>query len=203
MGRHIAPSTGFGTATVTPNSGYLPGQFLIAMPHMQDVRFQRSVIYLCAHTADGAMGLIINKALDSLTVPELMEHLKIPVEVELKPTKIHFGGPVETSRGFVLHSCDYVEQATLVVGNELALTATIDVLKAIGRNAGPRQSLMTLGYAEWGAGQLDAELQANVWLHCPADDSIIFDLYNDSKWERALGQLGVSVSMLSSEAGHA
>jgi putative transcriptional regulator len=188
---------------IKPATGYLPGQFLIAMPHMPDVRFQRSVIYLCAHTAEGAMGLIVNKALDSLTVPELMEHLKVPMEVELKPTKIHFGGPVETSRGFVLHSCDYVEQATLVVGNELALTATIDVLKAIGRNAGPRQTLMTLGYAEWGAGQLDAELQANVWLHAPADDSIIFDLSNDSKWERALERIGVNVSMLSSEAGHA
>lgn len=172
------------------------------MPHLPDARFQRSVVYLCAHTEEGAMGLIINKVLDSLTLPELIAQLDIPPD-ETKPEKVHFGGPVETSRGFVLHSCDYIESSTVVVGHGLALTATVEILRAIARGTGPQQWMVALGYADWGPGQLDAELQANAWLHGSASEDIVFDPQNDSKWERAIQEIGVDISMLSSESGHA
>jgi putative transcriptional regulator len=149
------------------------------------------------------MGLVINKVLDSLTVPELMAHLDVPTEQPLKPEKVHFGGPVETTRGFVLHSNDYVDDGTQLVGDGLALTATLDILRAIGRGEGPRQILLALGYAGWGPGQLDAEIQANSWLHAPADNSIVFEIDNDAKWERAVSRIGIDARMLSSEAGHA
>ncbi len=149
------------------------------------------------------MALVINKVLDSLTVPELMEHLSVPAEQAIKPNRVHFGGPVETARGFVLHSCDYREENTLIVGHGVALTATLDILKAIGRGGGPQQTLLALGYAGWGPGQLDAEIQANSWLNAPADESIVFDGDDDTKWERAIARLGVDASMLSIEAGHA
>ena len=194
------------SSTPTPaafGSGSLIGQLLIAMPQMADARFQRSVIYLCAHNENGAMGLVINKVLDSLTVPDLMSHLNITVEGALKPDRVHFGGPVETTRGFVLHSCDYVESGTLIVGHGLALTATLEVLRAIGRGEGPRQALVALGYANWGAGQLEAELQANAWLTANADESIVFDVFHESKWERAIRQLGIDARMLSTDIGHA
>jgi putative transcriptional regulator len=183
-------------------TGYLSGQFLIAMPHLPDTRFQRTVIYLCAHSEEGAMGLIVNKVLDSLTLPELVAQLDIPTEGS-KPEKVHFGGPVDTSRGFVLHSCDYIETGTVVVGHGLALTATIEILRAITRGDGPQQWLVALGYANWGPGQLDAELQANAWLSGPPDETLLFDPADEAKWERAIKLIGIDLSMLSSEAGHA
>jgi putative transcriptional regulator len=186
-----------------PDPRYMTGRLLIAMPGMRDIRFQRSVVYICAHSAEGAMGLVVNKTLDSLTLPELMAHLKIPAEIALKPGKVHFGGPVETARGFVLHSADYVEDATMVVGDSFALTATLDVLRAIGRGQGPRQSLLALGYASWSPGQLDSEIQANVWLQGSADETLVFDTDDDGKWYRAIAGLGIDARMLSTEAGHA
>jgi putative transcriptional regulator len=186
-----------------PLPGYLTGQLLIAMPQMRDSRFHRSVLYICAHSEDGAMGLVINKVLDSLTLPELMAHLEVPTEAPLTPEKIHFGGPVETARGFVLHSDDYVDDGTQIIGRGLALTATLDILRAIGRGEGPRRTLLALGYAGWGPGQLDAEIQANSWLSVPADDAIVFDQQINTKWERAIGRLGIDAGMLSGEAGHA
>jgi putative transcriptional regulator len=181
----------------------MTGRLLIAMPGMRDIRFQKSVVYVCAHTAEGAMGLVVNKTLDSLTLPELMSHLKIPAAIEAPGGKVHFGGPVETARGFVLHSSDYVEDSTMVIGDEFALTATLDVLRAIGRGQGPRQSLMALGYASWSPGQLDSEIQANVWLQGAADEALVFEVEDDSKWERAIAHLGIDARMLSIEAGHA
>lgn len=186
-------------------SGYLSGQLLIAMPQMTDSRFHKSVIYLCAHSEDGAMGLVVNKVLDNLTVPELMAHLEVdvPAKIRLTTDKIHFGGPMETARGFVLHSPDYADDGTRMIGHGLALTATIDILRAIGRGEGPRNTLLALGYASWSPGQLDAEIQANSWLNAPADEAIVFGLENDTKWQRAIGRLGIDAGMLSSEAGHA
>lgn len=181
----------------------LAGQLLVAMPQMQDHRFQRSVIYLCAHNEDGAMGLVINKLLGSLTLAELLTQLNIPAERLAGSPRIHFGGPVESGRGFVLHSADYTEENSLVVGNELALTATLDILRAMGRGEGPRRSLLALGYAGWGPGQLDGELQQNGWLHVPADEEIVFDQALEKKWQRALAKLGVDLTMLSVDSGHA
>jgi putative transcriptional regulator len=182
----------------------LTGQLLVAMPQMMDPRFARSVVYLCAHSEDeGAMGIVINKRLASLTMDELLTHLNLGPSAGGGAHPVHFGGPVEPGRGFVLHTADYREEATLVVGDEFAVTATLDILKAIGKGAGPRRSLLALGYAGWAPGQLDAEMQANGWLSVPADYDLVFDSDFDAKWRRALAKLGVDLSMLSTDAGHA
>ena len=182
----------------------LTGQLLVAMPQMQDPRFARSVVYMCAHSEDaGAMGLVINKTIDALTLDELYAHLKIEPVRANRPLPVHFGGPVDPGRGFVLHSPDYHEEGTLGIGDEFAMTATLDILRAIGNGEGPRQRLLALGYAGWAPGQLDAEIQANGWLSVPADADLVFDDAQESKWQRALKKLGIDLSMLSSEAGHA
>ena len=182
---------------------FLSGQLLIAMPGMQDERFAKTVIYMCAHTPEGAMGLVLNQALDSLTFPDLLEQLGIEEEIGTTDVRVHVGGPVEAGRGFVLHSTDYSQEATLPVDEGIALTATVDILKAIARGRGPRKSLLALGYAGWGPGQLDDEIKANGWLQAPADPELVFDLNLDNKWERAIGKLGIDPRMLSDEAGHA
>jgi len=187
----------------TKPSEYLTGQLLIAMPGMMDPRFQRTVIYMCAHNADGAMGLVINKLFGSITFNDLLEQLGLEDARPAANMPVHYGGPVESGRGFVLHSTDYVREGTLVVDDEVALTATIDILRAIGENRGPKRSVLLLGYAGWGPGQLDAEIQANGWLNVPCDEDLLFDPDLEAKWERAIGKLGASISMLSGEAGHA
>ena len=184
-------------------SGYFEGQMLVAMPQMSDPRFARSVIYLCAHNAEGAMGLVVNKPINSITFPDLLSQLEIE---ECSPTKdisIHFGGPVESGRGFVLHSDDYMQEATLVVDQGIALTATVDVLKAIALGKGPHRSLLALGYAGWAPGQLDAEIHANGWLNVDADDDLIFGSDSSGKWEKAMKKLGIDLTMLSGTAGRA
>jgi putative transcriptional regulator len=182
----------------------LTGQLLVAMPQMQDPRFARSVVYLCAYSEEaGAMGLVVNKTLDTLTIDELYVHLNIEPTRRNQPVPVHFGGPVDPGRGFVLHSPDYHEEGTLDIGDHFAMTATLDILRAISKGEGPRQSLLALGYAGWAPGQLDAEIQANGWLSVAADTGLVFDETQDSKWQRALAKLGVSPSMLSTDAGHA
>jgi putative transcriptional regulator len=182
----------------------LAGELLVAMPQMQDPRFARSVIYLCAHSEDaGAMGLVINKTLTSLTFDELCAQLKLTPSRLHQSRPVHFGGPVEPGRGFVLHTADYEEDATLKVGSDFAVTATLDILRAIGTGGGPARSILALGYAGWAPGQLDAEIQANGWLSVPADAGLVFDADLDGKWRRALAKLGVDLTMLSTEAGHA
>lgn len=180
----------------------MTGQLLVAMPQMRDARFTRTVIYLCAHTDDGAMGLIVNRLVGALTFPDLLSQLGIESAGD-SSIRIRSGGPVETGRGFVLHSTDYVDDATLQVGGEIGLTATLDILKDIAEGHGPRRSLLALGYAGWGPGQLDAEMQANAWLNVPADEDLVFDDNLNDKWERSIGKLGVSLSTLSGETGHA
>ncbi len=182
----------------------LAGQLLVAMPQMGDPRFARSVIYLCTHTSDaGAMGLVINKVLGSLTLAELFVQLQIRSGRFAKERPVHFGGPVEPGRGFVLHTADYHEDATLPVTDNIAITATLDIMHAIGTGRGPRHCLFALGYAGWAPGQLDAEIQANGWLSVAADEDIVFDADHDGKWQRALAKLGIALSSLSSDAGHA
>ncbi|OHC77156.1 MAG: hypothetical protein A3B62_00915, partial [Rhodospirillales bacterium RIFCSPLOWO2_01_FULL_65_14] len=178
---------------------YLAGQLLVAMPGMRDPRFQKTVIYMCAHNADGAMGLVVNRALDSLSFPDLLEQLGIDSSGIGKQIKVHFGGPVESGRGFVLHSPDYVQDATMVVDGDVALTATIDILKAIAGGTGPKQSLLALGYSGWGPGQLDTEIRSNGWLHVAADSNLVFDPRLDDKWERAMSKIGIDHRMLSDE----
>lgn len=181
----------------------LVGQLLIAMPGMRDPRFARTIVYVCAHSPEGAMGLVLNRPLESLTFPELLEQLGIVSTVERPAIDVHFGGPVETGRGFVLHSPDYRQDGTMQVDQDVSLTATVDILRAIASGSGPRQCLLALGYAGWGPGQLDDEILANGWLHVEADENLVFDRELNSKWDRAIGKLGIDPRMLSDTAGHA
>jgi putative transcriptional regulator len=187
---------------VPADGSYLAGQLLIAMPTLVAPPFARTVIYLCAHNDQGAMGLVVNKPLSSIDFPTLLDQLGIPHGDLLGSTRVQFGGPVESGRGFVLHSTDYRAEKTVVVG-EVAVTSTLEVLQAIAGGTGPSRHLLALGYAGWSAGQLDAEIQANGWLTVPCDSDILFSEDLSVKWERAIAKLGVDPTMLSGEAGHA
>lgn len=181
---------------------WLNGQLLVAMPGMPDPRFGRTVLYICAHSEEGAMGLIINRAFGEVRFMDLMNQLGI--QGTITPDRpVHFGGPVESSRGFVLHSADFKADQTLLVDSDVALTATKDVLQALADGGGPDHAIFALGYASWGAGQLDSEIQSNDWLIAPPDRDLIFDSDLDTKWQRAIHQLGFDPAMLSEAAGHA
>ncbi len=192
-------------------SGFLDGQLLIAMPGMEDERFARSVIYLCAHSSDGAMGIMINQPSERLTFAGLLVQLDIiekGQEIRLpqmaRRMTVHRGGPLQTERGFVLHSSDYfIENSTLPIDDKVCLTATLEILKAIASGAGPRSAILALGYAAWGPGQLEGELKANGWLHAPASPDLVFDAELDHKYERAMGLIGIDPVALSPVAGHA
>jgi putative transcriptional regulator len=191
--------------------GYLDGQLIVAMPGMLDDRFSRAVIYLCAHSPDGAMGIVVNQPAANIKFPELLVQLDIiPEEQSIRlPTSaeqisVLRGGPVETGRGFVLHSADFfIENSTLPIDEGISLTATLDILKAIATGGGPESAVLALGYAGWAPGQLETEIQANGWLNCPADSELIFDTPSDAKYERCLRKIGIEPSMLSSDSGHA
>jgi putative transcriptional regulator len=191
--------------------GYLDGQLLVAMPGMGDERFSRTVIYVCAHSPEGAMGIVVNKPAADLNMPDLLVQLDIIPETDLiqLPRKVGriqvlMGGPVETSRGFVLHSPDYyIDQSTLPIDEGICLTATVDILRAIAKGEGPQSAVLALGYAGWSPGQLESEMQANGWLNCPADPELIFNLALDLKYDTALRRIGVDPAMLSMDAGHA
>jgi len=190
---------------------YLDGQLLIAMPSMGGPRFSRSVIYVCAHSSEGAMGIIINQRAPNISFAELLEQLKIvPTEDRISlpsamnAMDVHLGGPVETGRGFVLHSADYFKaDSTLPINDSVCLTATIDILRDIAKGSGPTQALLALGYAGWAPGQLEDEIQSNGWLNCPANPELVFDPAVDRKYNRALDSLGVDPSHLVSDSGHA
>lgn len=186
-----------------PTETSLVGQLLIAMPGMSDPRFARTVIYMCAHSAEGAMGLVVNRALEQISLAELLQQLEIDATAVDDKIAVNFGGPVETGRGFVLHSPDYMREGTLVVTAGVSLTATVDILKAIASGSGPRRHLLALGYAGWGPGQLDSEILANGWLHVDADEELVFGAELDRKWDRAMAKLGINPMLLSDAAGHA
>ncbi len=182
----------------------LSGKLLIAMPGMGDPRFEHSVVFLCAHSDDGAMGLIVNKPASDLSFDDLQEQLGIKRSDRSQQIRVHFGGPVEHARGFVLHSADYGgEGATLHVDNRFGMTATVDILQAIAAGEGPSSSLLALGYAGWGPGQLEEEILRNGWLTCDAAPDLVFSDRNDSKWSDALKTIGVDPISLSSTAGRA
>lgn len=185
------------------DDSYLVGQLLVAMPGMQDTRFAKTVIYMCAHNAEGAMGLVVNRSLDALSFPDLLEQLDINTSTMVDDVEVHFGGPVETGRGFVLHSQDYLQEGTMVVADGVALTATVEILRAIASGKGPHRHLLALGYAGWGPGQLDSEIKANGWLNVGADEGLVFDTDLNSKWDRAMAKIGIDPSMLSESVGHA
>ncbi|MEN3290299.1 MAG: putative transcriptional regulator [Bradyrhizobium sp.] len=193
------------------SEGYLDGQLLVAMPVMGDPRFERSVIYLCAHSAEGAMGIMVNRPAGSIDFPQLLMQLniinqsdQITLSGNAETMKVLSGGPVDTGRGFVLHSSDYfIANATLKINDGVCLTTTVDILKAIAKGKGPKHAILALGYAGWRPGQLETEIQDNGWLHCDADAELIFGDDVDDKYDRALRKIGIDPGMLSNEAGHA
>jgi putative transcriptional regulator len=199
------------TSSEKPGRGYLDGQMLIAMPSMRDERFTRSVIYVCAHSSEGAMGIVVNQPAANINFPDLLVQLEVIPASDLiqlprraGSVKVLRGGPVETGRGFVLHSADFfIENSTLPIDDGICLTATLDILKAIARGDGPASALLALGYAGWAPGQLETEIQENGWLHCAADSELIFGTDTEAKYEKALKKIGIDLGMLSSDSGHA
>ena len=199
------------SATSDPARSFLDGQMLIAMPAMSDERFSRAVIYVCAHSSEGAMGIVVNQAAQNIKFPDLLVQLEVipAADVIQLPqraggVKVLKGGPVETGRGFVLHSADFfIENSTLPIDEGICLTATLDILKAIARGEGPQSAILALGYAGWAPGQLENEIQHNGWLHCAADAELIFGQDTGGKYEKALKKIGIDLGMLSSQSGHA
>lgn len=182
----------------------LEGKLLIAMPGMGDPRFDKSVVFICAHSDEGALGLIINKPTPELQFESLLKQLEINVDTPKQDIRVHFGGPVENGRGFVLHSGDYqTNDATLQVSDAFGMTATLDVLEEIANGTGPKSALLALGYAGWGPGQLESEILQNGWLTCDAPPELVFGAEDDTKWTAALSTLGVDALMLSETAGRA
>ena len=197
MARKSTPTS---DAQNTPGGTWLTGQALIAMPSLAGSTFARSVIYMCAHTADGAMGIVLNQPLASPSFEGLLKTLGVAPLPPARRIRLHSGGPVDNGRGFVLHTTDWTGDGSLRVDERLALTANLDVLKAIAEGGGPQQGLLALGYAGWGPGQLDREMQENAWLSVPLaaeDIGLVFDADHDSKWQRALARLGVNPVLLS------
>lgn len=181
----------------------LSNHFLIAMPAMTDPFFAKSLTYVCEHNDQGALGLVVNRPI-SLTLAELFEQIKLPLEpAELQGMPVHFGGPVQTDRGFVLHEQGGSWQSTLAVNDRIALTTSKDILEAVGQSRGPRHLLVTLGYAGWSQGQLESEIGQNAWLTVPADEHILFDLPAEERLPAAMALLGIDFASLSEETGHA
>lgn len=203
LGRHMKRST-------LPSS--LEGRFLVAMPSLKGPYFERSVVYLCSHSEDGAMGLVVNQVSTQITFPDLLRQVDIldddedMINLPMPARSMHVldGGPVDQGRGFVLHSADYkLASSTLDVSDDICLTATVEILRALAEGRGPRSALLTLGYAGWSPGQLEDEMQSNSWLTCDADSSLLFECAPEDRYDRSLALMGVDLSMLSSEAGHA
>jgi putative transcriptional regulator len=189
---------------VEQGESFLEGKLLIALPGMADDRFAQTVIYMCAHSSKGAMGIVINKPIPGLTFSEVMKQLNIDTKPTTTELPILYGGPVETGRGFVLHSGDYEgSDSTLPVSEDISLTATLDILRAIVDGRGPKHVLFALGYAGWAPGQVEGEFQSNGWLHCQADPGLVFGVSPDAKWRTALQRLGIGPSGLVSDAGRA
>ncbi|HEY3777468.1 MAG TPA: YqgE/AlgH family protein [Rhizomicrobium sp.] len=191
-------------ARASGGDNFLEGKLLIAMPGMADPHFEKSVIFMCAHSAEGAMGIMINKPVSGLSFHDLMEKLELRVTPNTPNFPILYGGPVETGRGFVLHSGDYESsEATLPVSEDVSLTATLDILRAMAVGRGPEHAIFALGYAGWTAGQIEDEIRRNGWIHCDSDPDLLFEGDLDNKWSTALRKLGIDASGLSAHAGHA
>ena len=184
---------------------FLTGRLLIAMPGIEDPRFERAVILMCAHSPDHAMGIAVNRPLDGLSVPDLLDRLGVKSGIELPEKPVLAGGPVERERGFVLHTDDYTApESTLTVADGISLTATRDVLEAMASaEEAPRCSILALGCAGWSPGQLEREIKENVWLTCDPDEALIFDDDHETKWTRALAKIGISAGQLTGQSGRA
>ena len=182
---------------------YLTGQILVAMPQMQDPRFKEAVIFMCGHDEQGAMGIVLNKLIEAVTLSDLLEQLEVNQTILTDDLEVHYGGPVEIGRGFVLHSSDYLGENSVEITNDIALSASTAVLNDVVQGQGPDHLLLALGYAGWSNGQLEAEIMQNGWLTLPADASIIFDSAPETLWRRTLKKMGINPEQLFSHTGHA
>lgn len=182
---------------------FLTGKFIVAMPGMQDPRFDDAIIYICGHDHTGAMGLIINKLVDSISFRSLLDQLDIDIEGAIPSIPIHFGGPVEMGRGFILHTADYIHDSSVKISDNIVLTATLEILKALAKGQGPKDYLLALGYSGWSPGQLEAEIQKNGWLEVNGDTEILFKVQLDKKRDKAIEKLGIDPAMISTVSGHA
>ncbi|MDP3371442.1 MAG: YqgE/AlgH family protein [Candidatus Paracaedibacteraceae bacterium] len=180
-----------------------PGKMLVAMPYMQDSRFHQSVIYICGHDSTGSMGLVLNKPLSGLVLSDLLKQVNVPMMYNCPEIPVIYGGPIEVSRGFVLHSLDYHIETTVVVDDTTGVTSTLDVLKALGQGNGPVKTIVTLGYVSWNTGQLEAEMAENMWLLIQPTEGLVFDVPFDMKWRMAMASIGVDPAMLVLDCGHA
>lgn len=185
------------------NSSFLSGYCLVATPSMEDTRFEHAVIFVCAHSKEGAMGIIVNRKIEQVTFSDLLEQLELFPSNDILINDVLYGGPVETIRGFVIHSSDYRQSGTLVVNDTIALTATVDILKELANGKGPKNALIALGYSGWAPEQLETELKQNAWLSLPADADLLFNTPLEKKWEAAYSKIGINPLMLSSSGGHA
>ncbi len=185
----------------SPN--YLTGRLIVAMPQMQDPRFEHAVIFVCGHDANGAMGLVVNKLADTLMLKDILHQLSVHIPSFKRDVQVHLGGPVEMGRGFVLHSTDYVQDSTIRISEHYALTATVEILRDIALDKGPKQCVMALGYTSWSPGQLEEEIQANSWLELDPQNNLIFCDDVSTGWKKAIASLGIDPGMLSGDAGHA
>jgi putative transcriptional regulator len=191
------------SSIAAPADTFLTGQLLVAMPTMTDPRFAQAIIYVCAHTLDGAMGLVLNRPIVKPTFDDLLKQLNVEPLPPVRQIKLCAGGPVENARGFVLHTTDWTGEGSLKVDSAMALTASLDVLKVIAEGGGPRECVLALGYAGWGPGQLDQEIQQNAWLTIQPDEALLFGDAHDTKWRRAFAKLHIDPLLLSQTAGHA
>jgi len=185
------------------SDGYLTGKLLVANPFLDDGQLTRSVIYVCGHDAHGAIGLIVNKPASDLTLKKLLIQLEIQGAYEMEDTPVYYGGPVEISRGFVLHTTDYKTDSTVSVNADFSVTSTLQVLRALGKKDGPEKFLVCLGYVGWGAAQLDQEIQERGWLIIDGTPGLVFDAYLETKWRTSLMTIGVDPLIFSLESGHA
>lgn len=186
-----------------PDYRFLTGKLIVAMPYMPDSRYAQSVIYVCGHDITGAMGLIVNRPLNSVSFEELLEQMDVPFLKGAHSAPVHYGGPVEVGRGFVLHSADYITESTVFINDHFALTATLDILRSINHNHGPQDALLALGYIGWASGQLEQEIQDNYWLIIDASPHLVFKNNVDNLWRLAMASIGVEPETLSIESGHA
>lgn len=193
------------TQVITPKDmkGSLAGHLLVATPQIQESCFTRSVIYMCAHNESGAMGVIVNSAIDTVAISEVYEQLEIGGGEMGKDFPVHFGGPVEANRGFVLHSTDYASPDSVIESDGIAVTASIGILQELGKGAGPERGMLILGYAGWSPGQLESEIESGSWMVVPASPKLVFDTDNDLKWHLAMSTLGIDIGHYSSDIGHA
>jgi len=191
-------------AAAARKAGYMTGQVLIAMPQLRDSFFARTIVYIGSHNEEGAMGIVLNKPLPSLTFGELLMQLEIEAGTEeLRDSRVHFGGPVDTARGFVLHSPEYDRDGTVTIDKDVSLTTTVEVLRDIAEEKGPQKSFVALGYSGWTAGQLDQEILSNGWLSVDPDPDLLFGEDLDSKWKKAMDKLGIDIDRLTVESGQA